>query len=54
MWYWKLYSREHGEEEFGGYDTEGKALEGQRRVRAKAKELNDGVERFYTEPYQRG
>ena len=53
MWYFEMMSREYGFEEFGGYDTEVEAIEGQVRVKEKAQELKDGIERQYTEPYFR-
>lgn len=53
MWYWELKSREYGEEEFGGYDTEEDAHKGIERVKAQAKRLNDGIARTYSEPYYR-
>lgn len=39
-------------EEFGPYSTEEDALGGINQIRKKAKELNDGVERTFTAPYQ--
>lgn len=51
MWYWKLQSDVYGSEEFGGYDTKEEALEGIARVKENARQLNDGVEREYSEPY---
>lgn len=51
MWYWKLYSDEFGEEEFGDYNSKESALEGIKRVRGSATELKDGIIRAYSEPY---
>ena len=52
-WYWTLSSDVYGTEEFGGYDSEAEAEAGIARVKAKAEELADGIEREYSDPYQK-
>lgn len=51
-WYFKVRSEDYGAEEFGPYESEADAEAGIKRVQAKAKALNDGVERWYGEPYE--
>ena len=46
-WSLFVYSDEYGVEEYDGYISLESAKEGKRRIEAKAKELNDGVKRFY-------
>jgi len=48
-WYFTLTSEEYGTEEFSGYNSQAEA--GIARVKAKAAELNDEIEREYSEPY---
>lgn len=52
MWYFEVMSNEYGFDKYGGYDTEVEAIEGQIRIKEKAKELDDDVERLYTDPYE--
>ena len=51
MWYFSIYTHLCGAEEYGGYETEGEANEGIYQVRAKARKLNDGLIRHYSDPY---
>jgi len=51
-WYFTVESDVFGSDEYGSYDTEADAEEGITRIKAEAKELNDGIVRLYTAPYQ--
>lgn len=51
-WRFAVASDVYGTETYGGYDSEAEAHEGIERVKAKAREINDGVRRFYSEPYE--
>ena len=42
----------YGTEEFGPYDRKKAAHEGLARVQARADSLGDGIERWYSGPYQ--
>jgi hypothetical protein len=49
-YYFTVTSNEYGTEEYAGYLSEEDARQGIMRVKAKVKELNDGIERTYSEP----
>ena len=46
-------SDEYGTEEYGSYNSELEAEKGSDRVQAKAEQIDDGVFREYSLPYQR-
>jgi hypothetical protein len=52
-WHWDLSSNEYGQETLGPYDTKKGAQAGIKRVKNKAKQLDDGVKREYGQPYQK-
>lgn len=51
-WYWDLSSKEFGTETVGPYDTKNNAIAGINRVQEEVEKLDDGVLRFYNEPYE--
>ena len=52
-WYFDMSSAEYGSEEFGDYRSRRDALAGIKRVKEEALRLKDGIERTFSEPYQR-
>lgn len=52
-WYFTCESSEYGKDEFGPYLSKEKADEGAERVKDFARLLNDGIDRWYSEPYTR-
>ncbi len=52
-WYFEVSSEDYGVETYGPYDTQEEAEQGIVAVKAKVAELKDGIEREYTEPYQK-
>ncbi len=51
-WHFNVSSEEFGSETFGPYDDKEQAQAGIDRVRAKVAELNDGIEREFSDPYK--
>lgn len=50
-WYFTSMSREYGTETFGAYDSHEDASLAIIRVMDRARELNDGIARCYSDPY---
>jgi hypothetical protein len=51
-WYFNVTSIAYGKDIYGPYDTKKQAQQGIKSVRAKAAELQDGIEREFSAPYK--
>jgi len=50
-WYFDSNSNAYGSETFGPYETFDETIQAMVRVQFKASALQDGVQRFYSAPY---